>query len=303
MSKPKIIIAFKMTRPNGTDFRTGTINYAEALRTGKPVEVLDATISDNPCGHGIHVSPTARKTIQFGNRSHRPWRWFQGEINFADIMAKDDEKYRVKRFKVVSELTLADIFGTDLAERVQAVHESILTWKTIPWFKSPKTVKEKTIAKLVSEWREALQPWASAKLPTGVRIVTTRAADDGAAAYDADAAEAAADASANAAEAANAAAYCASANAYSESVVAAYAADADYADAADDNDGFFWRLRWYVRPCYVLRRYAYWQIAGMLTPNPWKPLVELYRMGCVPIGFSGNKFVVYVPKVKAKKKS
>jgi hypothetical protein len=31
--------------------------------------------------------------------------------------------------------------------------------------------------------------------------------------------------------------------------------------------------------------------------DPSAPLIELYRLGCVPIGYSGGAFVVYVPAV------
>lgn len=38
-------------------------------------------------------------------------------------------------------------------------------------------------------------------------------------------------------------------------------------------------------------------------PNPFAPLVEMYRLGCMPIGYAKNRetgvseFVVYVPEV------
>ena len=82
---------------------------------------------------------------------------------------------------------------------------------------------------------------------------------------------------------------------------AAYAAAAA-ADAAADAFWRNWRYRrWYVRPYYVLRRSAYWRIAGMPGSSPWEPLVEIYKLGCVPIGFVNGEFVVYVPSVKKSK--
>jgi len=69
------VIAYKCTRPDGTDFRTGTFNYAAAMAAGTPIRVDDC---DGPtsqvCGRGVHVSPTARKTIQFAERAQRPCR-------------------------------------------------------------------------------------------------------------------------------------------------------------------------------------------------------------------------------------
>ena len=41
-----------------------------------------------------------------------------------------------------------------------------------------------------------------------------------------------------------------------------------------------------------------WKIADMTEPNPWEPLVELYRLGSRPIGFVAGEFVVYVPEVE-----
>jgi hypothetical protein len=43
----------------------------------------------------------------------------------------------------------------------------------------------------------------------------------------------------------------------------------------------------------------------MTEPNPWAPLVELYRLGCIPIGYatmpgdSEVAFTVYVPTRRA----
>ena len=312
MTAKKQETVFKCTRPDGTDFRTGKVNYAEALKNGKAVEILDAAPANgNVCGHGIHVSPTARKTIQFAEREHRPWRWFEGTVEATDIIERDMEKLRVKRFTPTKELTLTDIFGSDLADRVQAVRESIVTWKTIRWLKPAKAVTDKTVSCLIAEWREALQPWSKKKLASGVRIVHTADAADADAAADA-AADADADAAADAATAAvaDAAVADAAADAATAAVADAAVADADAAaaaaaDADADAARRRWRyyFRWYVRPYYVLRRDARWKIAGMPGVSPWAPLIELYKLGCMPIGYVKGKFVVYVPKATEGKDS
>lgn len=40
----------------------------------------------------------------------------------------------------------------------------------------------------------------------------------------------------------------------------------------------------------------------MTEPNPWAPLVEMMRLGCVPIGYATidgvTEFVVYAPEPK-----
>jgi hypothetical protein len=81
----------------------------------------------------------------------------------------------------------------------------------------------------------------------------------------------------------------AAAAAYAAADAAAYAA----ADAAAARR--WYRCRWYVRPYYVLWRMCRWDLF-MNEPNLWRPLVDMYKLGCVPIGYVGNKFVVYVPE-------
>lgn len=60
-------------------------------------------------------------------------------------------------------------------------------------------------------------------------------------------------------------------------------------------------MRWYVRPRYVLWRWARWNIYKGEVGNPWTPLVELFKLGAQPIGYARNsetnavEFVVYAP--------
>src|SRR6266542_6570152 len=223
---------YKCTRPDGTDFCTGTIDYHAAMKSGKSVEVLDAAPANGHiCGHGIHVSPTARKTIQFANSSHRPWRWFKGKVVTTDIIECDDQKCRVKRFTIIKELTLADIFGNDFAERILAMRESTVAWQSIPWLKPSNAVSDDTVIGLVNKWREALGVWTKKKLSKKVRIVCTADAAEAAADAAADAAAAAADAAADAEAAADAAA---DAEAAADAAAAEAAADAAAAETAAD---------------------------------------------------------------------
>jgi hypothetical protein len=74
------MIAYKSTRPDGTDFRTGKVQYA----VGVVVEVADPDPpSTGPCGRGLHVSPTTRMTVQYSEYSIRPWRWWEVEVDEA----------------------------------------------------------------------------------------------------------------------------------------------------------------------------------------------------------------------------
>jgi hypothetical protein len=48
----------------------------------------------------------------------------------------------------------------------------------------------------------------------------------------------------------------------------------------------------------VLRRNARWALAGFPeSTDPYAPLVELYRLGCMPIGYVRGEFVVWAPGV------
>ena len=317
------LIFYKCTRPDGTDFYTGTVNYAEAYINkttlvhpdpeGKTLQV---------CGRGFHVSPTARKTIKFSNKTYRPWRWWEVAVKKEHVIQSDTDKFRVSELSVVKEITLEDIFGPDFSVRIHAVQEEVKTWKNIPWFKPPKPVTTEKIQTLFFQWREAISHWAKNDciLPDKFRIVTDdaaaaavdadaadvvvqvdRAAADvvaaaAAAAVDAAAAAAAVDADADAAAAADVVAAAAAADA---DVAAAAAADVAAAAAAADVAAawkYYCRERWYIRPCYVLWRCERWKLAGMIQPNPWTPLVAMFKLGCRPIGYVKGEFVVYVPQ-------
>jgi hypothetical protein len=38
----------------------------------------------------------------------------------------------------------------------------------------------------------------------------------------------------------------------------------------------------------------------MKQPNPWAPLVQMYRLGAQPIGYAHGEFVVFCPPCEAK---
>lgn len=251
-----MITAFKCTRADGTDFRTGSVSYAP----GSVVELLDHDPpSTGPCGRGLHVSPTAHMTCRFGNRQIDlgRWRWFEVRVLPEDVIAKDHEKFRVKRLTVVREVMRSELFGEDHEKRMAEVRAEIATWKSIPWLKPPRPVTEDDIRPLLAAWYEAISPWHarargqdSGTLPRCARIVTDRK------------------------------------TALAAAAAAVAAADADAAAAADH-----WRLwsywtRWYVRPRDVLWRSARWKIGNYQGPNPWAPLVEIMRLGCAPIGYA-----------------
>ena len=36
----------------------------------------------------------------------------------------------------------------------------------------------------------------------------------------------------------------------------------------------------------------------MTPPNPWEPIVEMYRRGAMPIGYANSEFTIYLPEQK-----
>jgi hypothetical protein len=264
---------YKCTRANGRDFRTNTVEY----KVGTTVEVAGCDPPNaGSYGKGLHVSPTAFKSCLFGDKSkdRGHWRWFECEVDEADILASDQEKTRVRKLRVSREIPKAELFG-DLKARAAKVRKTAATFKRIPWLKPKCRVTDAEVRALVDEWREALQSWAKTPLPPGVLVVRT-AAD-----ADAAAAAAACDADADAAYA------------YAAAAAAAYA----YADKIVRN------LSWYVYPRWVLCRFAWFEFARKPgQPNPWEPLVKLYRLGCLPVGYvkgkDGPQFAVYAPAPK-----
>lgn len=302
--------AYKMTSPDGTDFYTGKISYLAAYIENSPIEVADAdpplyARTGNVCGKGIHVCETPKQTCHFGDNAHRPWRWWEVLYLAEDEIEKDDRKIRVRRLeKVVREITLAEIFGPDFGQRIERVQQEVASWKSIPWLQPDHPVTDAELKKLFLQWHKAITLWLcdkSHKLPKKLRVVQDRAAADAAAIAaasnaDADAADAAAYA-ADAAIAADAAAIAADAASDADAIAAASDADAD-AIAADAIALVLpWWWRWYVRPHYVLRRHARWKLAGMEEPSPWEPIVTIYRLGCLPIGYVKGEFIIYVPNL------
>jgi len=326
---------YKCTRADGTDFRTGTVKYdvGAVLELNRAACQRDA----GACGYGLHLAPTAKGTCRFGDRNidRGAWRWWECEVDEADIIGRDDSKIRTCKVRVVRELTVVDVFGASLAEQIAKCRAETATWKNIPWCKPSKVLTPEDLAPHLAKWHEALEFWRAkcgrkSAPPRRARIITDgpgaisaakraagywsavaaaggAAADDAAAAADDAAAAAAAadDAAAAAADAAaaDAAAAAAAADDAAAADADAAAAAADDAAAADADDAAAadaaaaaaaaaaafrsWRDYgyWYLRPYYVLWRAARWQLGGLTEPDPFAPLVALYRMGALPLGY------------------
>ena len=267
----EIITAYKCTREDGTDYRTGKVRYVP----GEWITELNADLSDAECGPGLHVSPTIRQTCGYINTTvrGRRARFFEVAIRMEDLISCGDDKLRCLRLYVVREVPFAEAFPdcAQWPERIEAVRADMATWKDIPWLKPPRTVTPKEVGDLFQQWHKRMQPfWQQGRdvPPLAFRVVRSAA----------------------------------------DAVVVVDAADADAAaaDAADAADALRWHYstRWYVRPRFIMWRWARWNIYKGEAGNPWAPLMAMFRLGARPIGYSRNRetnaveFVVYAPEVK-----
>ena len=275
----EIITAYKCTREDGTDYRTGKVRYVP----GEWITELNADLSDAECGPGLHVSPTIRQTCGYINTTvrGRRARFFEVAIRMEDLISCGDDKLRCLRLYVVREVPFAEAFPdcAQWPERIEAVRADMATWKDIPWLKPPRTVTPKEVGDLFQQWHKRMQPfWQQGRdvPPLAFRVVRSAADADAVVVVDA---------------------------AVDAAVVDADAADAAAAAAADALR-WHYSTRWYVRPRFIMWRWARWNIYKGEAGNPWAPLMAMFRLGARPIGYSRNRetnaveFVVYAPEVK-----
>jgi len=302
-----VITAYKCTRADGTDFRTGKVDYS---KLGVLVDEPRADRkSKDSCGSGLHVSTTARLTCQFGERNidRGKWRWFEVEVDEADVLGKDSAKMRVAKLTPKREIFKEEIFGADIAERIARMRVASAEWKTIPWLKPPRAVTQEEIADLLAEFHEAITPLVRSyhlnynrhERPRRGRIVTDLNTVQRCTGYDGGGDDVAADD----------AAVVAVAGAADDDIGDVAGAADEAAEAASARFARFWPydgVWWYVRPYYVMWRYARCEIVfGKDRPNPFRPLLEMMKLGCAPLGYTTLPrvsdevaFAVYVPPVK-----
>jgi hypothetical protein len=174
-----IITAYKCTREDGTDYRTGKVRYVP----GEWVTEPNADLSDAECGPGLHVSPTIRQTCGYINTSVRGKRakFYEVAIRMEDLISCGTDKLRCMRLYVVREVPFAEAFP-DCAQwptRIKAVRTDMATWKDIPWLKPSRKVTDKEIGSLFEQWHKRMQPfWHQGRdvLPLGFRVVRSAAA-------------------------------------------------------------------------------------------------------------------------------
>ena len=107
---------YKLTRPDGFDFYSGTVNYRENV--GKIIRVTDFDPGPNVCGKGMHASRNPNDCF-VGARI--PCAAF--EVDGIQRIAGDKQKSRYQAMKVLEEIIDLDkLFGWNYSEAINPIH-------------------------------------------------------------------------------------------------------------------------------------------------------------------------------------
>ena len=195
---------WKFTRADGTDHRTGTINYRDNIGR-EMVHHWPDTGSKDVCGEGYHLG----KTLKGAGTYCAPGAVFRCSYSRKDVLGEDDDKVRVSRLTVLEEVPAWKGYGPR-GKQVQAFIDSL---SSIPWFENVGQPYEKPAwakeIKWVDSWDaardaawDAAGPAARAAAGAAARAAARAAAWDAARAAAWDAAwDAARDAAGDAARA------------------------------------------------------------------------------------------------------
>ena len=128
---------YKLTRPDGFDFYSQTINYRDAI--GSIVRVLDYDPPEHGvCGRGLHASKNPNDCFIGAKIPCSAFR-----VQGVGKIATDHRKTRYKGLKVIEEITdLNNLFGWLYSEATNPIHP----FKIIP----PKI--DNKIIGLLREW-------------------------------------------------------------------------------------------------------------------------------------------------------
>ena len=115
---------YKATRPDGTDFQTGTVNYAEALKTGEVLKHPAKLQRNQPSTYfSVSISPTDCTGMRW------PCRLFRVEA-VGRAFKNDDDLLKNKRccskLRVVEELPAHEALGPQ-GEEIAALIERCRT--------------------------------------------------------------------------------------------------------------------------------------------------------------------------------
>ena len=116
---------WKFTRANGTDHRTGTINYRDNIGR-EMVHPCPDTRSKDACGEGYHLG----KTLKGAGTYCAPGAVFRCSYSREDILGEDGYKVRVSKLTVLEEVPAWKGYGPR-GKQVQAFIDSL---SSIPWF-------------------------------------------------------------------------------------------------------------------------------------------------------------------------
>ena len=128
---------YKLTRPDGFDFYSGTVNYRDAI--GTIIKVTDYDPPERgPCGRGLYASKTPNDCFVGAKIPCAAFR-----VRGIQPIAKDRKKTRYQALKVIEEITDLDkLFRWKYSEAINPIH---------PFKIEPPVITEQHI-KLVKEW-------------------------------------------------------------------------------------------------------------------------------------------------------
>jgi hypothetical protein len=138
---------YKLTRPDGYDFYSGTINYRKAV--GSIVRVTDYNpLIINVCGRGLHASRNPNDCFQGAKIPCAAFR-----VKGIQKIAGDKTKSRYQALKVIEEIQdLNSLFGWNYTEAANPIH---------PFKIKPPRISNKEI-QLVRHWASVRDSvWAS----------------------------------------------------------------------------------------------------------------------------------------------
>ena len=272
----------KLARSDGWDLYTGnTINYRRLLETGEPARPLKPNGTPALCTPTVvHAAREPRSTFS-GLPAERRGLDQLTMFEVAGLpVVESGGKQGFRELRVLRELPASVwqemVYGSNLRERLDEARGIITRAKAISWLQPQSEVDVDVLQALAAEHIEALVPWQRTGTPT-LRVLPVRVLTD-----RQDALRLAAAAS-NARWVASAAAY--------------DAAAASAARAAAAADRICPNLRWYVRPDYVIYRCWRWEVAMGGKSNPWRPLLEFWSLGVLPLGLHDGEYLIWVPPI------
>ena len=282
-------MGWKFTRSNGTDWRTGEVDYRASV--GKELVYPGNCEVEDACGY--HLGKTLRGAGEYA----KPEAIFKCSYSRRDVLGEDEHEVRVSRLRVLEEVPAWKGYGPR-GRRVQAFIESL---GDIPWFAH---VGEPFVKPPWAKEMKQVDGWAAA----GIAAVDTA----GIAAVDTARAGAGIVARARAGVATQAAAWAAAGEAATTAARAAAGAAAMTAARPAARAAAWAASR--ARAGFATR-YAAWAAAGEAAGEAvgiasidatwvaieimggitgyFSQLMEVYRAGHYPVSWDGRRLVVY----------